>query len=34
MSALNSVFARDRSINFCRLRTLDRSPALDAVKIR
>jgi group II intron reverse transcriptase/maturase len=31
---LNSVFARDRSINFCRLRTLFRSPAFDAVKIR
>ena len=28
------VFARDRSINFWRLRTLFRSPALDAVKIR
>jgi hypothetical protein len=31
---LNSVFARERSINFCRLRTLFRSPACDAVKIR
>src|SRR6266487_6320789 len=31
---LSSVFARDRSINFCRLRTFFRSPALDAVKIR
>ena len=31
---LTSVFARDRSINFCRLRTLGRSPARDAVKIR
>ena len=31
---LNSVFARERSINFCRLRTLARSPAFDAVKIR
>src|SRR5207244_11093551 len=28
------VFARDRSINFWRLRTLFRSPAFDAVKIR
>ena len=31
---LTSVLARDRSINFCRLRTLGRSPACDAVKIR
>src|SRR4051812_24945765 len=31
---LKSVFERDRSINFCRLRTLARSPACDAVKIR
>jgi hypothetical protein len=31
---LNSVFARDRNINFCRLRTFSRSPAFDAVKIR
>src|SRR6478752_4437635 len=31
---LRSVFARDRSINFCKLRTLLRSPALLAVKIR
>ena len=31
---LTSVFARERSINFCRLRTLFRSPACDAVKIR
>ena len=31
---LRSVLARDRSINFCRLRTLARSPAFDAVKIR
>ena len=31
---LNSVFARERSINFCRLRTRLRSPARDAVKIR
>jgi hypothetical protein len=31
---LNSVFARDRSINFCKPRTLARSPALLAVKIR
>ena len=31
---LTSVFARERSINFCRLRTLCRSPAFDAVKIR
>jgi hypothetical protein len=31
---LISVFARERSINFCRLRTLFRSPAFDAVKIR
>jgi hypothetical protein len=31
---LISVFARDRSINFCRLRTFFRSPAFDAVKIR
>jgi hypothetical protein len=31
---LNSVFARDLSINFCNRRTLARSPAFDAVKIR
>jgi hypothetical protein len=31
---LTSVFARERSINFCRLRTRLRSPARDAVKIR
>ncbi len=31
---LTSVFARDRSINFCNRRTLARSPALLAVKIR
>jgi hypothetical protein len=31
---LTSVFARERSINFCRLRTFFRSPAFDAVKIR
>ena len=31
---LKNVFARERSINFCRLRTLGRSPACDAVKIR
>src|SRR5664279_185779 len=31
---LRSVLARDRSINFCKLRTLLRSPACDAVKIR
>ena len=31
---LTSVFARDRSINFCNWRTLARSPAFDAVKIR
>jgi hypothetical protein len=31
---LTSVFARERSINFCRLRTRARSPAFDAVKIR
>ena len=31
---LISVFERDRSINFCNRRTLGRSPALDAVKIR
>ena len=31
---LSSVLARDRSINFCRLRTFCRSPVLDAVKIR
>jgi hypothetical protein len=31
---LTSVFERDRSINFCNRRTLGRSPALDAVKIR
>ena len=31
---LNSVFARDRNINFCRLRTFFRSSAFDAVKIR
>ncbi len=30
---LSSVFARERSINFCRLRTCLRSPACDAVKI-
>src|SRR5664279_4487471 len=30
---LTSVLARDRSINFCKLRTLLRSPACDAVKI-
>ncbi len=29
-----SVFARERSINFCNRRTLWRSPAFDAVKIR
>src|SRR5436305_5688200 len=31
---LKSAFAREQSINFCRLRTLARSPARDAVKIR
>ena len=31
---LKSVLARERSINFCRLRTRFRSPACDAVKIR
>jgi len=31
---LTSVFDRDRSISFCRLRTRLRSPACDAVKIR
>ena len=31
---LTSVFARERSINFCNRRTLGRSPAFDAVKIR
>ena len=31
---LTSVFARERSINFCNRRTLERSPAFDAVKIR
>ena len=31
---LISVFAWDRSINFCKLRTLARSPTFDAVKIR
>ena len=31
---LSSVFARDRNINFCRLRTFFRFPAFDAVKIR
>src|ERR1019366_3258561 len=31
---LKSALARDRSISFCRLRTLFRSPALDAVKMR
>ena len=31
---LTSVFARERSINFCNRRTLARSPAFDAVKIR
>ena len=30
---LNSVLARDRSINFCKLRTRLRSPARDAVRI-
>ena len=30
---LNSTFERDRSINFCKLRTFFRSPALLAVKI-
>ncbi len=31
---LKSVLARERSISFCKLRTLLRSPAFDAVKIR
>src|SRR6516162_3009668 len=31
---LTSVFARERSINFCNRRTLARSPAFAAVKIR
>src|SRR5665647_2395891 len=31
---LNSVLARERSINFCKLRTRLRSPTCDAVKIR
>ena len=31
---LTSVFERDRSINLCNRRTLARSPAFDAVKIR
>jgi len=31
---LTSVLEREQSINFCRLRTLFRSPACDAVKIR
>lgn len=31
---LTSVLERDRSINFCNWRTLTRSPAFDAVKIR
>ena len=31
---LSSVLARDRSINFCNWRTLGRSPAFAAVKIR
>src|SRR6185312_17252810 len=31
---LINVFAWDRSINFCKLRTLARSPTFDAVKIR
>lgn len=31
---LESALARDRSISFCKLRTLARSPACDAVKIR
>jgi hypothetical protein len=31
---LNWAFARERSINFCRLRTRFRSPACDAAKIR
>ncbi len=30
---LSSVFERDRSISFCKLRTFFRSPACDAVKI-
>ena len=30
---LNSALARERSISFCRSRTLSRSPAFDAVKI-
>jgi hypothetical protein len=34
LRTLNSVLERDRSINFCNRRTLGRSPALDAVKIR
>jgi hypothetical protein len=31
---LSKAFARDRNINLCKLRTLFRSPSLDAVKIR
>ena len=31
---LESALARDRSINFCKLRTFFRSPACDAVKMR
>ena len=31
---LNNAFDLDRSISFCKLRTLTRSPACDAVKIR
>ena len=31
---LISVLARERNMSFCRLRTLGRSPACDAVKIR
>ena len=34
LRTLISVFARERSINFCNRRTLGRSPACDAVKIR
>jgi hypothetical protein len=34
LRTLKSVFERDRSINFCSRRTLSRSPAFDAVKIR
>jgi hypothetical protein len=34
LRTLTSVLERDRSINLCNRRTLGRSPAFDAVKIR